>query len=144
MTARAFFCWKPTIVILWFFGVVFALFAALNLWLLTRTDAASHLDPSYGDSRHLARILERGSIENGMIAALCILGWYFMRHRTYASLFAGALAVLTGLFVTIQRWLFWEIKGANPLSWKEPLFVWPFLVYVIVYAYRAGREQKSA
>lgn len=123
---------------------MFALFAVLNLWLLTKADAAANLDPSYGGSTHLTRVLERGSIENGMIAVLCVLGWFLMRRRTPSSLFAGGFAVLAGLFLTTHRWLYWEIKGSNPLSWAEPLLIWPFLVYALIYAYREGREQRIA
>ena len=129
---------------LWVFGVVFVLFALVNLWLATKAAAGITEGSGIADPRRLERALLRGSFENAAIAALCVAGWYFMRRSTRSALFAGVAAVAVGLFITSCRWLYWEIRGPNPLSWAEPLLVWPFLVYVILYGYREGRKKEIA
>jgi len=143
MQAASFFRWKPTAVVLWLFGVGFALVAILNVWLSVLAARGSIHDASIGDSQRLVRVVLRGAVVNGIIAVLCLASWYSMRRRTQASLMTGATAVSIALFITSARWMFWQIKGTNPLSWVEPVFVWPFLVYAIVYAYRESRIQNK-
>jgi hypothetical protein len=139
MTAQSFFRWRPAAIALWIFGVLFGLTGALNVWLATLASAGRIHDARVGDSSRLAHLYFRGAAENVGIAVLCILGWYFMRRRTSPTLLIGALAVGLGLFITLRRWIVWQTAGTNTLPWVEPLLVWPFLAYAIVYAYRQSR-----
>jgi hypothetical protein len=144
MEASSFFRWKPTVIILWLFGVLFGLVAAANMWLVVIAARGSIHGPSTGDSQRLIRMILRGAIEDFAVAALCPASWYSMRRKTRVALMAGAAAVTVALFITSARWFFWEIRSANPLSWIEPVCVWPLMVYTIIYALRESRPQNAA
>jgi hypothetical protein len=128
---------------LWLFGIFFAVFGFLNLWL-AKLSLRGALPNSGGGGTGTTHSLLRGAGENGLIAALCILGWYFLRRHTPTSLPAGTIAVAMALFITARRWLHWQLAGTNQLPWAEPLLVWPFLLYAIVYGYREGRACVAA
>jgi hypothetical protein len=138
MRPHSLFRWTPAAIALWLSGALFAVFGVLNIWL-ARLSSRGALPYSGGGGTSNTHSLLRGAAENGAIAALCILGWYFLRRRTPASLPAGTLAVTVALFITVRRWLHWQLAGTNQLPWAEPLLVWPFLLYAIVYGYRESR-----
>ena len=139
MHARSFFRWTPAAVALWLFGVVFGVIGILNIWL-ARLAARGAL-PDFGteDLSKEARIQLLGAAQNVGITALCILGWYLMRRRTPTTLLAGAVAVAAGLFISLNRWVHWQLAGTDQWPWIEPLVIWPFLLYAIVYGYRESR-----
>ncbi len=139
MHARSLFRWTPAAIALWLFGVVFGVIGILNIWLATL--AARGALPDFGteDPSKKARVQLVSAAENVGITALCILGWYWMRRRTPTTLLAGAVSVAVGLFITLNRWVYWQLAGTNQWPWLEPLLVWPFLVYAIVYGYRESR-----
>ena len=138
------FRWTPTAISLWVFGVLFGVIGVLNIWLARLSSQRALPDSSAGDAGKMTHSLLLGAVENGATAALCILGWYFMRRRTPTSLLAGALAASVALFITFRRWLQWQLAGTNQWPWAEPLFVWPFLLYAVVYAYRESRSHVAA
>src|SRR5713226_5426532 len=139
MRARSFFRWTPVAIALWLFGVVFGVLGILNIWLATLARRGALPDFGTEDPSKEGRILLRRAAQNVEIAALCILGWYLMRRRTPTTLLAGAVAVATGLLIDLNRWVFWQLAGSNLWPWLEPLLIWPFLLYAIVYGYRESR-----
>jgi hypothetical protein len=139
MHARSFFRWTAAAVALWLFGVVFGVIAILNIWLATLARRGALRDfVTEGPSKE-ARVQLVSAAQNVEIAALCILGWYLMRRRTPTPLLGGAVAVAAGLFISLKRWVSWQSAGTDHWPWFEPLLVWPFLLYAIVYGYRESR-----
>ncbi len=132
--------WAPTAIALWMFGLIFAFLSIANIWLAILAFQGSIHDPSIGDSKRMAQVLLRGALENGVIALLCISSWCLMRRQTRNHLLVGAGAVMFALFITSMRWMYWEIRGTNTLSWIEPVLVWPCLIYAIVYAYHESKS----
>ena len=105
MNTRSFFRWVPTAIVLWVFGVIFALGAVLDMWLATQAARGSIREAMVGDSRHVARWLLRGAIENTLIAILCIFGWYLMRRRVSGALALGAIAVMAAVCIILHQWI---------------------------------------
>lgn len=93
-----------------------------------------------GDSQHTVRWFIRGAIANGLVAALCILGWYLMRRRLSATLALGGVAVMFAAFIIVQRSLIYLFRGAGFVNWCDIVFVLPFLFYAIIYAWRECRR----
>ncbi len=135
----SFFKWIPTAIVLWVLGVLFASLAVISAWLVEQETRGAFWDVGFGDSRRTVRILVRGCAENAVIAVLCITAWYLMRRRERSAFLTGSLAVAAGLSITVSRWIYWEIHGRNPIAWAEPLFLWPFLIYAIVFGYLGSR-----
>jgi hypothetical protein len=132
---------------LWVFGVIFALLALGCIWLaILAARGVIPPNPNIGNSQHMVQWLFRGIMENGGIATLCIFGWYLMRKQTKKILLAGALAVMIALFISMQHWLYWKIRGGDLDygSWFEPIFVWPFFAYVFIYAYRKAKMPSAS
>jgi hypothetical protein len=138
------FRWTPAAIALWLSGLFFAVFGVLDIWLANLASRGTLPHSGVGNTSKITHFMLRGAAENGAIAALCILGWYLMRRRARASLPAGTLAVTLALFITVKRWLHWQLAGTNQLPWAEPLLVWPFLLYVIVYGFRESRACLAA
>jgi hypothetical protein len=135
MRLNSLFRWTPAAIILWFFGVLFAVFGILNIWLARLSSRGALPNSGGGASSKMTQLLLHGAAQNGVIAVLCILSWYFMRRRTSISLPAGALALTVALFIIVRRWVYLEMAGTNHLPWAEPLLIWPFLLYAIFYGY---------
>ena len=140
---RSFFCWMPAAIALWIIGGLFGLVGAFNIWLAHQASVGKLHDATLGDNARLARLCFQGAAANAVIAGLCILGWHFMRRRTSLALFIGSFAVTLALFITLRRWVIWQMAGINPFPWLEPLLVWPFLAYSIVYGFRQSRARSS-
>lgn len=130
-----FFRWMPTAIVLWTYGVISAVSAGLSGHLAILVARNSIRIEHLGDSRRVEYILLRGVVEHASIAAFCVLGWYLMRRRTPDAFLWGTAVVLFALLMTLRRWIYWQVAGANPGSWIEPLFVWPCLAYAIIYSY---------
>jgi|HubBroStandDraft_1064217.scaffolds.fasta_scaffold175891_2 hypothetical protein len=138
MRQNSLFRWIPAAISLWFCGGLFAVFGVFNFWL-SELSARGALPHSVGGGTDNPRSLLHGAVENGAVAAFCILGWYFLRRRIPGSLPGGTLAVTVALLITVGRWLHWQLVGANQLPWLEPMLVWPFFLYAIVYGYRESK-----
>jgi len=124
--------------------VVFGVIGILNIWLARLAARGGLRDFGTEDPSREARIQLLSAAQNVEIAALCILGWYLMRRRTRATLLAGAVAVAAGLFISLKRWVYWQSAGTDHWPWLEPLLIWPFLLYAIVYGYRESRAHDVA
>jgi len=129
--------------------VIFALMAAMNIFLAQRA-ADGSLDlsgPEYaarGDSHKIVVAFLRGAFENALIASLCIVSWHLMRRPVRHRLSLGASLVSAALAITSMRWLYDRVMhGAYPGYWVEPIFVWPCLLYAIIYAYRESRKAST-
>ncbi len=139
MRQHSLFRWIPVAIILWFFGVLFAVFGILNIWLARLSSQGVLPNSADGSSSKMTQFLLHGAGANALIAAFCILGWYLMRRRTSASLPTGTLALTVALFIIVRRWVHLELSGTNHLPWAEPLLIWPLLLYAVVYGYRESR-----
>jgi hypothetical protein len=139
---QPFFRWKLAAIALWVFGVIHGLFIVVNVWIGIQL-SSGRLSYRVPDAGKLAHSYYRGAWENGVIAGMCLVGWYFIRRRDSTALLIGILAVGFGLCITVRRWIIWQFAGTNPLPWLEPLLIWPCLLYPIVYAYREMREQAA-
>lgn len=142
MSIRALFRWRPAALVLWLFALLFAAAAVLDVWLATRASRSSLPVVAFQDPEHPVRALLLGSAENAVISACCMGGWYLMRRRIAITLLAGSVLVMAALFITFRRWMHWEVQGHNPGSWVEPLLVWPFFLYAILYGYIESRAQQ--
>src|SRR5206468_3800727 len=112
-----------------------------NIWLAFLAARGSLNVHQITDSQHLTQDLFRGAVANAMIAGLCISGWRLMRLRTKTGLLTGGYTVIVAFLITSTRWMLSEIQGPNLGGWIEPLLVWPFLIYTIVYAF-AERQKR--
>jgi hypothetical protein len=130
----------PTAIILWVFGVIFALAAGA---CLLHARQAAH-DPiqvaMIGDSQRLVWWFLRGAVVDTLIATLCILGWYLMRRRLSAILALGGVAVMVAAFIICQRSMIYLFRGDGFTYWGDVLLELPFLFYAIAYAY--GKVEK--
>lgn len=136
---QPFFRSKPAVVTVGIVGSVYALFALLDILLLYPVSRGALHGANYGDEEFVLRMLVRGALTNVVVAALCFVGWSKLRQRTANSLKACAFNLSVVLLITGGRLLYWQLKGANPAGWLEPVFIWPLLVYAIVYAHRESR-----
>jgi hypothetical protein len=139
MQSRSFFRWLPTAIMLWVFGVLFGLAAALNVFLASFAMSGRLHDAKYPDPQKLARFYYIGAVQDGLMAVLCLAGWHFMRRRTHSGFVIGGCVVAVALAITVQRWVHAEMLGLNPLPWLEPLAVWPFLIYPVMHAVRESK-----
>ena len=129
---KIFFGWKPTVIILWLFGVIFGICAVFNIWV-AKVVARGVVRPNGVLAADWdVHALNRGAVENCLIAVLCLCAWYGMRRRTVAGLFAGAFSAMMALYIITARWRHWYIRNANAWSRWELLFYWLFLGYAIV------------
>jgi hypothetical protein len=137
MNTRSFFRWMPTVIILWAFGVLFALAATVC------AVQASHNSMQFamiGDVQHTTRWFWRGAIADASVAVCCILGWHLMRRRLPATLALGAILVMVAAFIIAQRSLIYLFRGASFPTWCDMVFELPFLFYSIIYSYRECRK----
>ena len=137
METRSFFRWMPTAIILWVFGVLFTLAAAVC------AVQAAHNSTQFatiGDVQHTTRWFWRGAIADASVAACCILGWHLMRRRLPAMLALGAILVMVASLIIAQRSLIYLFRGAGFVTWCDMVFELPFLFYAIIYAYRECRK----
>ena len=146
METRSFFRWMPTTIVLWLFGVIFAV-AAIVCLLDARQAAQGYTDSFYaptlaliGDSQHAARWFLRGAFADASVAALCIAGWYLMRRRLSATLALGGIAVIVAAYIICHRSMIYLIRGASIEYWFDLVLELPFLLYAIIYAYRECRK----
>src|SRR5580658_8389470 len=100
MRQNSLFRWIPAAISLWFCGGLFAVFGVFNFWL-SELSARGALPHSVGGGTDNPRSLLHGAVENGAVAAFCILGWYFLRRRIPGSLPGGTLAVTVALLITV-------------------------------------------
>jgi hypothetical protein len=149
MKNRSFFRWMPTAIMLWLFGVIFVVAAVVSL-LDARQAAHGYTDSFYaptlsliGDSQHAARWFLRGALADASVAALCILGWYLMRRRLSGTLVLGAIAVMAATFIICRRSLIYLFRGAGIAYWFDLVLELPFLLYVIIYAYRECKKASA-
>ena len=144
METRSFFCWMPTAIVLWVFGAIFAVAAVLCL-LDARLAAQGSIQVSMiGDTQHTVRWFIRGAIADGLVATLCILGWYLMRRRLSATLALGGIVVMIASFIICQRSLIYLFRGAGIAYWFDMVLELPFLFYAIIYAYRECRKAAAS
>lgn len=140
MEARSFFRWMPTAIVLWVFGSLFTFGAVACLLYARQYEHNSMQVAMIGDSPHTVRWFIRGAITDGLVAALCILGWYLMWRRHSATLALGGIAVMVAVFIVGQRSMIYLFRGAGFVNWCDLVFVLPFLIYAIIYAYRECRK----
>src|ERR1035438_1742927 len=146
MNPRSFFRWMPTAITLWVFSMLFAAGAVVNL-LDARQAAHGYIDLAYaptlaliGRTQHATRWFLRGAIANASVAALCVLGWYLMRRGLSATLALGGIAVMVAAYIICHRSFMYLFRGASFADWGEGLIELPFLLYVVMYAYRECRK----
>jgi hypothetical protein len=137
-----FFRWMPTAVALWVVAAGFALLAAANIWLAVLAARGSPSVHQITDSQNLTGDLLRGAATNALTAGLCISGWRLMSRRSKTGLLTGGYIVVVAFFITSSRWMLSEIQSPRSGGWIEPLLVWPFLIYPIVYAF-AERQKRE-
>jgi high-affinity Fe2+/Pb2+ permease len=130
----------PTAIVLWVFGVIFAVGAVLCLLYARQAAHGSIQVALIGDLQHTVRWFIRGAIANALVAILCILGWYLMRRRLSATLALGSIAVMVAAFIICQRSLIYLFRGAGFAYWFDLVLELPFLFYAIIYAYRECRK----
>lgn len=149
MKIRTFFRWTPTAIILWVFGLLFAIAAVVCL--LDARKAIHGYTDSYdapilsliGDTQHAVRWYLRGAIADALVAACCLVGWHLMRQQLPMTLALGGILVVVAAFIIGQRSLIYLFRGANFESWSDLVLELPFLFYAIIYAYRESRRAAS-
>jgi hypothetical protein len=137
-SSRRFFNWITTTILLLFVGAVSVFFTLLDVWLVV-LGAQGTLPDKYMGYSLSTRVLIRGVVENAAIAVFCLLAWYLMLQRTRSTLLTGVLLVMSALFLSVRRWIIWDLPSAGPIKYAEPLLFWSCFVYVIIYAYRERR-----
>jgi len=146
METRSFFRWMPAAIILGLFCAVFSVAAVICL-MDARQAAHGYPDAFYaptlsliGNSQHSARWFLRGAFADASVAALCLLGWYLMRRRLSTSLALGGIAVVVAAYIICHRSLLYLFRGASFEFWIDLVMELPFILYVIIYAYRECRK----
>jgi hypothetical protein len=130
----------PTAIVLWVFGVFFAVAAVVCL-LDARLAAHGYIQVAMvGDSQPTVRWFIRGAIADASVTVFCILGWYLIRRRLSATLALGGIAVMAAACIIGQRSLIYLFRGASFAYWSDLVLVLPFLLYAIIYAYRECRR----
>jgi hypothetical protein len=129
-----FFRWRLVAIALWMLGALYGVTAAVDWWIWSLATRGAINNPSIFNTRLSAHVYFHGGVADSLITILCIVGWYLMRRRTSRSFCIGACAVAFSFLITAHRWLHWEVIGPNDGDWIEPLLIWPFFLYVILYA----------
>ena len=149
MKIQSFFRWMPTAIILWIFGVIFAV-AAIVCLLDAKQSANGYTDSHYaptlsltGDTQHVTRWFLRGAIADTSVAACCIFGWYLMRRRLPATLAFGGILVMVAALIIGQRSLIYLFRGAGFEYWFDLVLELPFLFYAIFFAYFECRKSAA-
>lgn len=128
-----FLCWKPTAIILWTLLIFSIFIAAVNVILIAKVLCNSTSGELSTTAQTMVRFLFRGIVENMVIALFCFMGWFWMRQKSHPAVLIGSIFIIAALIVTLRRWILSELTEENPLSWIEPLFIWPLLIYAIMY-----------
>ena len=138
--------WVLTTIILWTYAALSALMTVVAIrWAVqtaegsTEISRAASIAENAGSSDTMALLL--GTAASSMVIALfCVFAWHLMRRRTQLSFELATILIAVAFGITVFRW-FCEYRRLdfNYGSWIEPVFIWPPLVYVIIFAYQRSR-----
>ena len=146
--APTFFGPRPASVLLLILGIVYFVFAALNLWLAgvssTRaTEYRGHPQYQQQFERTSTRLYWSG-FWNILVGGLCICARAGLKRGAPVGIGGSALLIATAMCITARTWVAAMLHGQAHMAWIEPLLVWPCLIYALICAYREGRRERTA
>ena len=125
--APTFFCKRPASVLLLAVGVLYFLFAALNLWLAgvssTRaTEYRGHPQYQQQFERNSTR-LYWGAFWNILVGDLCICARAKLKPGAPVGFAISALFIAAAMCITARTWVAELLHGQAHMAWIEPLLV---------------------
>ncbi|HTL54502.1 MAG TPA: hypothetical protein VL361_02435 [Candidatus Limnocylindrales bacterium] len=133
---KSFLRWQPVALSLIALTVIYWAFALLNF-------PVARVMQQRGDTRN-AHFLVWGVFWNLVVGGLCLSGWRLMKTASRGGYIAGAFAVGAALLIVMRSWLSALLTGRNPFPFLEALFIWPWLIYALIYAVRELQKQGNA
>jgi hypothetical protein len=127
-------------------GVCYFLFACLNVWLAKVLAQRAALLGSYPRQRleweRNATTLHWGVFFNLIIAGACLISREALKSHSRTALGTVVLCITTAFCITARTSIIWIIKGEAHYTWIEPIFIWPVMLYALVYAIRQIRRPR--
>jgi len=136
MSITHFFRQRVASIVLIILGVLYGVFAPLNVWL-------GSVAAQRGDQQ-ASHFLYWGAFWNAAVAILCFTAWWLMRRQSRVYLGAGACAVAAALFIVMRTWIAGLLHGRNPFPVIEAVLTWLPMLYVIIFGMRESRQENAA
>src|SRR6266496_2748091 len=142
--APPFFRPRPASVLLLILGIVYFVFAAVNLWLAGVSSARA---TEYRGQSQYQQQFERTSTRlywagfwNTLVGGLCVCGRAGLKPGAPVGFAASALFIAAAMCITARTWVAALLHGEAHMAWIEPLLVWPCLIYALIYVNRERRR----
>ena len=131
---RSFFRWKVVSISLLILSILYWGAALLNFWIAR---------VMWQREEEAATDFVWAAVWHSVIALSCFGGRQCIKSSNPQVCGAGALLVAFALLTTFRIWLGAFTLGTNPDSFFEPLFVFPWLVYAIIFAVKKIRMKSN-